>query len=99
MREHLSLGSTPPAEECVQVGRDNYEELATTECNRYIALLREHCGLEPAGASLEIKGNGHDYGTYLEVAVYFDTDNEAAVEYAYQLENDGPETWTGEDYE
>jgi hypothetical protein len=86
----FDIGSTPPGEECAQVGRDDYWQRARPECLAYIKLLRRTFGPEPDAARLAVKSNEHDFGTYLSVVCYFDPNNEAAAEYAYRCESDGP---------
>lgn len=86
MRDYLSLGSCAPEEDCVQVGTDNYAILAREQCRRYIQWLRAKVGPEPPETALQIKSFPHDFGTYLEVVCYFDTDNDAAVDYTYRCE-------------
>jgi len=95
MRDYLNIGSTPPAEDCAQVGSDNYYEESKKECKRYIELLREKMGNEPVGARLAIKSFPHDFGNYYEVVCYYDDSNPKAVDYAFRCESEGPETWEG----
>lgn len=93
MRDYLSIGPVPPAEQCEQVG-DNYNsERAYRECSAYRAQLRRELGPEPPGAHLAIKRFNHEYGEYIEVVCYYDTDNEVAAEYAYKAEGSGSEYW------
>jgi hypothetical protein len=94
-KETLEIGSSPCNEECAQVGSDGYYERAQDECKRFIALIREKIGKEPEGARLFIKSNAHDFGTYYEVAVKFDPEDQAATEYAYRCESDAPRFWDG----
>src|SRR5438045_9314068 len=93
MRDWLDIGSSPPGETCAQVGTEDYPTRARRECRAYIALLRRVLGAEPAGAYLTIKRNPHDFGSYLSVVCEFDPDNQAAVDYAYRCESNGPEQW------
>ena len=97
MVDSLSIGPVPSEEECAQVGEDNYMERAQSECARFIALIRKAMGPEPEGARLKIQHCPHDFGTYLDVVCAFDTDNPAAVEYAYRCESDAPTTWPESD--
>ena len=92
MQDCLDLGSSPSHEDCAQVGRDDYYELARRECRAYIGQLRRLLGDEPEGARLSVKSNPHDFGTYLSVVVFFDGDNPAALDYAYRCET-GAESW------
>lgn len=95
MRDCVYLGQAPAYEDCAQVGADDYYPRAKTECERYIQVIRQHCGEEPEGARLGIKSAPHDFGTYLEVVCYFDTDNAASCDYAFHLEAQAPATWEG----
>ena len=93
MKDGIDLGPVPPFEDCVQPGEPDYYVRSRAECRRYIELLRKKLGPEPTGARLHIKGNLHDFGTYYEVHCSFDTGDDAAVEYAFRCESDGPLTW------
>jgi hypothetical protein len=96
MKDFMDLGSSPVDEECVQLGCENYYELARTECKRYIQLLRKIHGPEPEGCRLKIKSCPHDFGDYLEVVCEYETENEQTVEWAFKIENNLPATWEGE---
>ena len=93
MNDHIDVGATPPMEDCAQVGTADYFERAGRECRAYIGLLRRALGPEPTGATLAIKSNPHDFGTYLSVACYYDVSNEGALNYAFRCESGGPEKW------
>jgi len=93
MRDCLELGPTPCNENCAQVGIESYHVIAKQECQRYIDLIRKVVGPEPEGARLRIKSNPHDFGTYYEVACYFDDTNETAIDYAYHCEANLPANW------
>jgi hypothetical protein len=72
----------------------NYDAVAARhECNRYCNQLVRQFGKPPAGASVSVRGFAHDFGTYYEACVMFDSDDEAQCEYAYRLESDGPALW------
>jgi len=93
MSDWLDIGSSPPEESCAQVGADGYYERARRECRAYVEQLRRAMGPEPAGARLGVRSNPHDFGTYLSVVCYYDPAMEAAVEYAFRCESDGPQNW------
>ncbi len=93
MREYLELSPNPVDEKCVQTGEENYASRQRKECQIFIAQLRRQFGEEPFGAYFKVKGNPHDFGTYYEVAIYYDDNEEAAAEYAYDVENNLPEKW------
>jgi hypothetical protein len=95
-RNYLNIGSTPPDEDCAQVGSEDYHIKARAECIRYIERIREFCGPEPVGASLKIKSFPHDFGTYYEVVCWYDEDIKESVDYAFKVEGEGPLKWEGE---
>ena len=96
MRETLEIGSSPCNEECAQVGQDGYSLRAAKECQAFKNQLIRVFGEPPEGARLKIKGSSHDFGTYYEVAVSFNVENEIAAEYAFKLEGEGPTEWDQE---
>ena len=97
MKDYLTLGPTPSAEPCAQVGEPDYREKAMPECRRFVHLLRKTFGPEPAGAWLSIQWFPHDFGSYCEVVCHFDTDLKESVEYALRCEAEMPATWEEED--
>lgn len=73
MRDYLEIGCTPVEEPCFPVGH----ELARKECFVYKAQLeRAYPGVE-----FQVRANRHDFGTYYEVAAYFDSDDADAKAY------------------
>lgn len=95
-RDYLTLGSTPTAEPCAQVGQPDYMERTLQEGKRFIRQLIKQFGEPPEGASLRLKGFPHDFGTYHEVVVWYDDDYPKAVDYAFLLEAETPEYWDPE---
>lgn len=96
MTDYIYVGSAPTDEDCVQVTRDaDYLPAMRAECLRYIAALRAKYGPEPEGAELRLKREGHDFGPYIEVVCVFDPTDDAAVEYAYDVEG-GLQFWPEE---
>lgn len=87
------LGPAPAGEDCVQVGSPDYARDAKAECRAYIEAIRKVCGREPEGARLTIKSQPHDFGSYYEVAVVFDGNDQAAAEYAAKCDEHTPTTW------
>jgi hypothetical protein len=96
MRDYCSIGPTPSAEDCAQVGQPDYRRKALAECERYIELIRATLGPEPEGTELAIKSFPHDFGTYYEVVIWFERDDAAAIAYAERCESEAPTTWHGE---
>src|SRR6185369_11315598 len=56
--------------------------------------LERHFAI-PAGVSaqLMVKRFNHEFGSYREVCVSFDSESEAAIQYAYQVEVNCPQSW------
>jgi len=99
MRDYLTIGSTPPEEECAQVGSDGYRKRAIAEINRYRELILKTCGEPPAGAELKAMWNPHDFGEYVELVVEYDDGDPKGLEYAFHVESHGPSNWAGENAE
>lgn len=93
MREYIEIGASPCNEDCIQVGDENYNVTARKECAAFIEAIRKKLGKEPSGAELRIKSFPHDFGSYLEVVCYYDTNNAEAMKYAYNCEARAPLSW------
>lgn len=95
MRDYISIGSTPCDEECAQVGDSDYRSKAINECKRFIELIRKVNGPEPelSTAILLTKSFPHDFGTYYEVVVQFDDEDEIGLDYALFVEGNSPQRW------
>lgn len=94
--DYVDVGSSPYGEDCAQVGSENYAEQSRKELKAYARQLIRQFGQPPQGASLIIKAFPHDFGTYHELVVKYNEDNEEAAHYAFKLEGDGPEFWDDE---
>jgi hypothetical protein len=94
VRQTMSLGSTAPSDErCAQTAEDDYATKARAEGKRFINGLIWKFGEPPFGAMLMVKGFNHDFGTYYEVVVAYDDQYDAAVKYAWDMEENVPATW------
>lgn len=100
MFDYVWLGSAPAEEACAQVGTPDYAERARTECiayKRQLVRVALAAGKDvPPGAVIMTKSESHDYGTYYEVVCKYDDTKEAAVEFAYWLEENMPGHWDDE---
>lgn len=95
--ERLALATTSPVcESCLQLGNDSYHEFIGLETEAFINQLRRIFGPEPQGCYFRVTKNPHDFGTYLDVEVVFDEDDEDASDYAYDVEADLPDYWDDE---
>lgn len=83
MFDYLNIGSVPHSEDCLPI---NHED-ARKQVQRFAAQIIK--AYPPVwGASVRVKAFDHDFGTYYEAVVYYDTDNEDAQAYAYAVEAD-----------
>lgn len=93
MMNHLYIGPAPSHEDCAQIGlTEGARRLNRIECEVYIEALRKVYGPEPEGAYLHPKTEHHDFGSYCEVCIYYDDNNETAARYAFNIEA-GLKTW------
>ncbi len=76
--------------------RTNITIVRRRECRAYINQLRRVFGPEPDGASLSVKSNPHDFGSYLSVVCYYHPEVEATADYAFHCERESPKTWDAE---
>jgi hypothetical protein len=80
MREYLELGSVPFGENCVQVGADDYYTKYKEESNRYIEQLKHRFPeINNINCYFSIKGFPHEFGTYHEVVINYNDNDDAAT--------------------
>lgn len=97
MRDTLEIGPTPCNEDCQPVGMPTYDPMrAMAECRAFKAQITRALGEPPPGACLTITRNPHDFGTYYEVAVRYEDQDEEATDWAYRVEAEAPEDWDAE---
>lgn len=96
MRDSLNLAPVPLDEECAQLGAADYSTRSRKECTAFIAQLIRVFGEPPRGAHFKMTSNPHDFGTYRDVDIVFDDENDAACEYAYNIEANIPANWDEE---
>jgi hypothetical protein len=95
--DKLELAQTTPSEEpCAQVGSPNYMRNARIEAKVLRDQIIRENGTPPEGTFLETNSNPHDFGTYLDVAIVFDENNEEARNYAFAVESNVPQLWDEE---
>lgn len=85
--------TTPLDEPCSQVGSDNYSRDSVLECRVLQRQLIREFGEPPGGAHFYRKSNSHDFGTYHELCLKFDEDNEAHMEYFLKVDRNFPQEW------
>lgn len=89
----MTLGPTPPGEKCAQVGADDYPEKSRIETRAFLNQLIRQFGEPPPGARFTVKSFSHDFGSYREVCVAYDENSETAGDFAFNVENNLPESW------
>ena len=94
MRDYITLGPTPCAENCAQVGDENYRMKATLEMDIYMEQLKRMFPESSShGVSFSKKWFNHDFGTYGEIVAVYDDSNEEASNHAINIENNLPKFW------
>lgn len=95
---YIELGSTPCDEQCAQVGCEDYAEKSVEEIKRYIKQLNEllvsKFGEMSGLVYISKKSFNHDFGSYSEAVVYYNENDEEAVEMAFWLEENLPANWS-----
>lgn len=81
---YMKVGPCPSEVDAVQIGEGAAAMRA--ECERFREQIRKKFP-EPEGARLVVRGNNHEFGTYYEVEVRYDPENDEAVEYAFMCES------------
>ena len=95
MCDYIGLGSAPYMEDCVQVSdKHSYYDEMIQECRRYKKQLEEMFPIpEGVNAKFTIKTFPHDFGTYAEVCIIFDDEDERACDFAFSVEANLPPHW------
>ena len=89
MMDYIELGPTPSGEDCEQLGPNYDSRRAVIECSTYANQLKR---MFP-DCRFTVKRFPHDFGTYMEVVVNYDTDSEEETELAYDVDSGYPESW------
>ena len=95
MRDYLEFDTAPTEESCVQVKRDDdsyYDEMRA-EAVRLVKLLEKKFVNMPDDCYFGIKRQDLDFGTYLMVCVFYDSDDEEQVKFMNFVERHFPRTW------
>jgi hypothetical protein len=97
MRDFLELATTVPlSEPCAQMGDPNYRMDSNLEAKALIAQIKRIHGNPPAGASIKMVPCEHDFGTYYDIIVIYDTTHEESEEWALNVEGGLPDKWDAE---
>ena len=95
MLDYLNLGPTPVNEDCAQVGSDNFREQCNKEMDAYIDQLKR---MYPEvanykGMSFKKHWQQHDFGSYGEVIITYDDEDEEEETLALKVEWNLPRNW------
>jgi hypothetical protein len=98
MLDYLNLGSTPSDEDCAQVGSPDYQTRANKELDAYKAQLERMFPGWETHKNLKFKKVWfpHDFGSYGEIVITYDDDNELEAATAIEIEWNTPTNWDQE---
>ena len=92
--DYLELGPSPFDEECVQVTQDkDYIGDMKAEIKRYADLLEKRFINLPEKTYFKAKRFEHEFGTYYEMVVNYDNNDELSSNAAFFIESNLPATW------
>lgn len=93
-RDYLTLGPVPCDEQCQQVGTPSYnDDVARKECLIFKRQLERQFPNPPDLTYFRVRSFPHDFGTYREVCVEYNLDDEDSVEFALSVESNTPSKW------
>lgn len=93
--DYMTMSCSPHDEEPAQIGFDDTAKIRT-EVNRYRKMLETRFPI-PEGAApcwFKVKWFPHDFGSYPEVCIFYNPDNEIALKFALFCDHNLPEKWT-----
>lgn len=91
MTDYIELGVTPCNESCCQVGRDNYSKYGLLEAREFKRMLEALYADKLDLVTFRVKTCPHDFGSYYDVAIVYDT--EEGMNVAYEIEDSYPADW------
>lgn len=94
--EHYDLGPVPADETPEQLGKGYNSRKARFEVQVFIRQLIRTFGEPPEGCRLRVGSNLHDFGTYYEARIIYDSQNQSHCEYVNKLDSEYPEEWDSE---
>ena len=87
MIETMTIGASPAEEDCARLGRTpDFQRLNRLEVDCYQAALVARYGPPPAGAPCRRDTSDHDFGRYTELALRFESTDEAHASYAERVD-------------
>ena len=95
MIDYLYLGPTPSDENCAQVGNDNFREQCNKEMEMYIDQLKRLFPEVAGHKGMRFNKNWqqHDFGSYGEVVITYNDEDEEQETLALRIEWNLPTKW------
>lgn len=91
--DYLDFGSSPYDENCAQTGIDSPGKVKA-ECRKYLAQIIKRFPIpRDVKARFTMKMNPHDFGSYPDVRVEYDTTDAKSGSFAFFCERNMPATW------
>jgi len=91
--DYLEFDTVPSSEPCVQIGDENYRDLAILEADVLIdQLKRTFPQAHPLGLSFRKTYNMHDFGQYIGIKILYNSDIKDH-ELVYHIDKNFPEYW------
>lgn len=91
--DYLEFDTVPSNEPCVQIGHENYWNLATLEADVLIdQLKRTFPQAYPLGLDFKKTYNDHDFGRYIGIKIVYNSDI-PDHELVYDIDKNFPEQW------
>lgn len=93
MTDYIYLSATTPGDEsCAQVGSNDYMKNSKMEAHAYIRQLIRTFGENPEGTRFTLAYCPHDFGTYIDIKLFYDDENQDHLDYMNLVER-GCEKW------
>lgn len=96
MIEYMEIGPTPCEEDCAQLGTSDYRKISNIEMTAYINQLCREFATRLDYVDFGKKWFNHDFGSYGEVVVYYNTEDEESTKAAFFIESHLPMRWDDE---
>jgi hypothetical protein len=97
MRDQFEFGTSVPHDEpCIQMGEPDYSRFSKMEARALINQIKREIGQPPYETGFSIISCAHDFGTYYDVAVVYDDDDEESQAYMLKAESAIPSKWDKE---
>ena len=94
MRDNYEIGSSPNEEECAQVGSPDFVERAENELDKYREMLEKRFPqAKEYRCKFVIEWYPHDFGSYGEVCISYNPEDNASNEFMLFVEGNLPAKW------